>query len=180
MSRKCQLSLTVLLYHLGSLFLIDFLSRRSVHRCEWAVKVSYYYYIPMHFSFYICWYSFMYLSGSVLGAGLPSWLMLENLPAMQETQVASWLGNIPWRKEWLPTPVFLPGESHGQRSLVGYSPWGRKEWERQSIHACMLGTYMLTSENSLLVLILLSLYIDLLYLPLRPLLWSLFCLIRVL
>ena len=58
MSWKCQLSLTVLLYHLGPLFLIDFLSRRSVHWCEWAGKVSYYYYIPMHFSFYICWYSF--------------------------------------------------------------------------------------------------------------------------
>ena len=34
---------------------------------------------------------------------------------------------IPWRKEWLPTPVFLPGDSHGQRSLAGYSPWGCKE-----------------------------------------------------
>ena len=34
---------------------------------------------------------------------------------------------IPWRRKWQPTPVFLPGESHGQRSLVGYSPWGRKE-----------------------------------------------------
>ena len=34
---------------------------------------------------------------------------------------------IPWRREWLPTPVFLPGESHGQRSLSGYSPWGCKE-----------------------------------------------------
>ena len=33
------------------------------------------------------------------------------------------------RRKWLPTPVFLPGESHRQRSLVGYSPWGRKEWE---------------------------------------------------
>jgi len=31
-------------------------------------------------------------------------------------------GKIPWRRKWLPTPVFLPGESHGQRSLVGYSP----------------------------------------------------------
>ena len=38
-----------------------------------------------------------------------------------------WLGKIPWRREWLPIPVFLPGESHGQRSLVGYSSWGRKE-----------------------------------------------------
>ena len=32
----------------------------------------------------------------------------------------------PWRKKWQPTPVFLPGEFHGQRSLVGYSPWGCK------------------------------------------------------
>ena len=34
---------------------------------------------------------------------------------------------IPWRSKWQPTPVLLPGESHGQRSLVGYSPWGHKE-----------------------------------------------------
>ena len=33
----------------------------------------------------------------------------------------------PWRRKWQPTPVLLPGKSHGQRSLVGYSPWGRKE-----------------------------------------------------
>ena len=33
----------------------------------------------------------------------------------------------PWRREWQPTPVLLPGKSHGWRSLVGYSPWGRKE-----------------------------------------------------
>ena len=39
----------------------------------------------------------------------------------------SWVGKIPWRKERQPIPVFLPGESHGQRSLVGYSPCGRKE-----------------------------------------------------
>ena len=36
-------------------------------------------------------------------------------------------GSVPWRREWQPTPVFLPGEFHRQRSLVGYSPWGRKE-----------------------------------------------------
>ena len=36
-------------------------------------------------------------------------------------------GKIPWRRAWQPTPVFLPGESYGQRSLVGCSPWGRKE-----------------------------------------------------
>ena len=36
-------------------------------------------------------------------------------------------GRFPWRKKWQPTPVFLPGESHGQRSLMGYSPRGHKE-----------------------------------------------------
>ena len=39
----------------------------------------------------------------------------------------SWVGKIPWRRKWQPTPVFLPGESHGQRSLVGYSPCSCKE-----------------------------------------------------
>ena len=38
-----------------------------------------------------------------------------------------WVGKIPWRRTWQPTPGFLPGESHGQKSLAGYSPWGRKE-----------------------------------------------------
>ena len=38
-----------------------------------------------------------------------------------------WVRNIPWRRAWQPTPGFLPGESYGQRSLVGYSPWGHKE-----------------------------------------------------
>ena len=38
-----------------------------------------------------------------------------------------WVGKIPWRRAWQPTPVFLPGEFHGQSSLVGYNPWGRKE-----------------------------------------------------
>ena len=38
-----------------------------------------------------------------------------------------WCRKTPWRREWLPTPVFLHGEFHGQRSLTGYSPWGRRE-----------------------------------------------------
>ena len=40
---------------------------------------------------------------------------------------APWVGKIPWRREWQPTPVFLPREFHGQRRLAGYSPWGPKE-----------------------------------------------------
>ena len=38
-----------------------------------------------------------------------------------------WVGKIPWRRKWQPLLVFLPGESHGQRILAGYSPWGPKE-----------------------------------------------------
>ena len=38
-----------------------------------------------------------------------------------------WVGKIPWRRKWQPTPVFLPLESHEQRSRVGYSPWGHRE-----------------------------------------------------
>ena len=53
--------------------------------------------------------------------------LVKNLPAMLETLVGSLGWKIPWKKEWLPTPVFLPGEFHGQRSLAGYSPWVCKE-----------------------------------------------------
>ena len=43
-----------------------------------------------------------------------------------------WVGKIPWRRERLPTPVFVPGESYGHRSLVGYSPRVTKSWTSQS------------------------------------------------
>ena len=49
--------------------------------------------------------------------------VVKNPPAKQ---FDPWVGKIPWRRKWTPTPVFLPGKSHGQRSLVGYSPWGHK------------------------------------------------------
>ena len=53
-----------------------------------------------------------------------------------------WVEKIPWRGEGQPAPVFLPGESHGQRSLVGYSPWGQKEsdtTERLHFHLIDVG-----------------------------------------
>ena len=40
-----------------------------------------------------------------------------------------WIGKIPWRRKWQPTPEFLPGKSHGQRSLVGYTPQGHRVTE---------------------------------------------------
>ena len=49
----------------------------------------------------------------------------------QELQVRSLSEEGPWRRKWQPTAVFLPGKSHGRRSLVGFSPWGR--WESDTI-----------------------------------------------
>ena len=67
-----------------------------------------------------CWVSKLNFTGASLLAQT-----VKNLPAMQETHVRS-LG-CPWKREWLPILVFLPGEFHGWRSLVGCSPWGLTE-----------------------------------------------------
>ena len=54
----------------------------------------------------------------------------RTLLLMQETQVWSLVRMIPWSRKWQPTPVSLPGKSHGQRSLTGYSWWGCETWLR--------------------------------------------------
>ena len=53
--------------------------------------------------------------------------MVKNLPTMWGSGFNPWVGKILWRREWLPTAVFLPGEFHGQRSLMSYSPCDHKE-----------------------------------------------------
>ena len=61
-----------------------------------------------------------------------------------ETQVQSLGWEDPLEKEWLSTPVFLPGEYYGQRSLAGYSPWGWKDLDttgQLSTHACNMYLY---------------------------------------
>ena len=65
------------------------------------------------------------------GASLVS-QSVKNPPAMQETWVQSLVRKIPWRRQWQPTAVFLPGKSYGQRSLESYSPWGHKRWTQLS------------------------------------------------
>ena len=60
--------------------------------------------------------------------GLPWWLRWWRIGLQcRRPRFHSWVGRIPWRREWLPTSVVLPGEFHGQRSLAGYNPWGHKE-----------------------------------------------------
>ena len=56
-------------------------------------------------------------------------------------------GKMPWKRKWQPTPVFLPGESHGQRSLAGYSPWGRKKSDRTEQLSTPSLTYRCWSLN---------------------------------
>ena len=63
-----------------------------------------------------------------LSCWLPWWLSgKEPACPCRRCWFNHWVGKILWRKKWQPTPVFFPGESHGQRSLVGYSPWGHRE-----------------------------------------------------
>ena len=67
----------------------------------------------------MCIYAYIY--------GIPQWLRWERICLRCRTPgFDPWVRKIPQRKEWLPAPVFLPGEFHRQKSLAGYSPWGPK------------------------------------------------------
>ena len=59
-----------------------------------------------------------------MGLGLPWWLTGKEYACQAGDDRVE---KVFWRREWQPTPAFLPGESHGQSGLVGYSPWGHKE-----------------------------------------------------
>ena len=59
--------------------------------------------------------------------GLPRWLSgKESACQCKRLRFDPWVRKMPWRRKWQPTPVFLAGKSHGQRTLVAYSPPGRK------------------------------------------------------
>ena len=85
---------------------------------------------------------FMFLKDHTGCLGFPSGSDVKNLPAKQKMQVWSLSQEDLLEREWLPTQVFLPGTSHGQRSLMGYSPRGHKESDI---------TYQLNNNNWLLV-----------------------------
>ena len=77
--------------------------------------------------FFFAFESFMLLYHP---SGFPGGSVVTNLPANAGDSglvPGPERSQIPWRREWQPTPVFLPGKSHGQRSLAGYNPWGHKE-----------------------------------------------------
>ena len=63
------------------------------------------------------------------------WLRQQRIrPRGRRPRFDPWVRNIPWRREWLPTPVFLPGKFHGQKSPAGCSSCGCKEWTQLSNH----------------------------------------------
>ena len=71
---------------------------------------------------------------------------VRNPPAMQKTWVQFLDQEVPWRREWLGTPVILPREFHGQRSLVGYSPWSCKELDTTERH--IFTTFYMAAINN--------------------------------
>ena len=58
-----------------------------------------------------------------------------------------WVGKIPWRRKWQPIPVFLPGKIHGQKSLMGYSPWGHKDLDMTEYITSLIMNLEKNSEN---------------------------------
>ena len=80
--------------------------------------------------------------------GLPRWYSgKESACQCGRPRFDPWIGKIPWRREWKLTPVFLPGESHGQGTLEGYSPRGHKESDaiatNTSLHALLWDAAMI-------------------------------------
>ena len=77
---------------------------------------------------YACIYIYIYTYVYIYIYGLPCGSVVKNpSPETQRCGFDPWVGKIPWRREWKPIPVSLPGKFHVLRSLVGYSPWSHEE-----------------------------------------------------
>ena len=82
--------------------------------------------------------------------GLPGGSVEESTCQCRRQDFDPWLRNILWRRKWPPIPVFLPGKSHGQRSLAGYSPWGGEESDAtEQLSTAVWKTVLLTRFQSL-------------------------------
>ena len=85
----------------------------------------------------------------MLGLGFPSGLVVKKKKSVcqcRRHRFDPWVRRSPWRRKWQPTPVFLPGESHGRGSLVSYSVWVTKSQIWLSMHTCVcihIHTHML-------------------------------------
>ena len=85
--------------------------------------------------------------GLIPGDGTNKWLSGKESTCQcrrcKRHRINPWVGNIPRRRKWQPTPAFLPENFHGQRSLAGYSPWSCKEWNMTKHTHTMQGTKIL-------------------------------------
>ena len=103
-----------------------------VSQCLWGIGSR----SPFGYQFPGCLNPLDKWSGTISRASFMA-QMVKNLPQCRRSRFSLWVREFPWRRAWQSTPVFLPGQSKGQRSLVGYSLWDRKELdmtERLNFH----------------------------------------------
>ena len=96
--------------------------------------------------------TFPFLWWVIIHIGLSRWQSgKESTCQCRRQRFSPWVRTVPWSRKWQPTPISLPGKFHGQRSLVGYCPWGHKEsdmTERLSMHAIIHTIYVSTTSLS--------------------------------
>ena len=119
---------------------------RNISSSSWytCVPFCFFFFLYIYYRFLICGYYGVHISfpGGATGKE----------PACQFRRYKRrwfipWVRKIPWRRKWQPTPVFLPGESCGQRSLEGYSPWGCRELDTTEVTENTWDLYMLIYNN---------------------------------
>ena len=87
------------------------------------------------------WLKFLVCHGMWITVNPSAWWLRQESVCLQcgRPGFNPWVRKIPWRRPWQPTPVLLPGKTHGWRSMVGYSPWGRKESDTtERLHSLVL------------------------------------------
>ena len=109
-------TLSMLISHMEILFCV-----MSVQACclSFYVRFWKFVFVAFIYIYIIPWWNFKDSLGWLRGYSV--------CPQCGRSGFNPWVRKIPWRRKWQPTPIFLPEESHGRRSLVGYSLWGHKE-----------------------------------------------------
>ena len=100
---------------------------------------------------------YTYVRGGVLMPLLPWWVTgKESAFQNRRCRFNPWVKKIPWRWKWQPTPVFLSGKSHRQRSLAAYSPWGQKRvrcgFKQLNSFLCFSSNYQSQEDHNLVLL----------------------------
>ena len=93
----------------------------------------------------------MHSKYSIWAVGFPGGKVVKESTCQCQRYKKMWVPSLgwedPWRRKWQPTPVFLPGESHGQRRLAGYTPWGQKRPTWLNTHAQSVPQYYPTLSD---------------------------------